>query len=223
MDQPLRQPIILCVEDEAELREEISEELSGAGYRVVTARDSCSAEELMTQCVPDLILCDVMLPDRNGFELLNDLRAAGTLAEHTAIVFLTALSDREHRLMGLNCSADDYLTKPIDLDILHLTIRNKLERAIKIREALGEWDSDSKVHLSPREEQVLDLIGRGDTTAVIAFKLGISDHTVNQYIKGVYRKLDVNNRAEAAKVAFRRQFSRRWAPIARNRSDNPNT
>lgn len=209
MDHTPRQATILCIEDETELREEISEELAGAGYRVVTAGDSDSAEQLVSHCVPDLILCDVMIPGRNGFELLNDLRAAGTLAEHTAVIFLTALSDREHRLMGLKCSADDYLTKPIDLDILHLTIRNKLERAFKIRDALGEWSSGPEVHLSPREEQVLELIGRGDTTTAIAFKLSISEHTVNQYIKGLYRKLGVSNRTEAAKIAFKREISKR--------------
>ncbi|MCB1340707.1 MAG: response regulator transcription factor [Pseudooceanicola sp.] len=209
------------MEDETELREEISEELSGAGYRVVTAGDSQSGADLVSCCVPDLILCDVMIPGQNGFELISDLRASGTLAEHTAVIFLTALSGREHRLMGLACSADDYLTKPIDLDILHLTIRNKLERAFKYRDALGAWSSGPDIHLSPREEQVLERIGRGDTTTAIAFELGISDHTVNQYIKGLYRKLDVNNRAEATKIALGRQISRRLAPPAKNSAGKP--
>ncbi|WP_109464034.1 response regulator transcription factor [Albibacillus kandeliae] len=192
---------ILCIEDETALREELCEELAGQGYRVLAARSSDEAERLLATCRPDIILCDVMIPTKNGFDLLRDLRHAGLLCEHTAFIFLTALSDREPRLTGLRCGADDYLTKPIDLDILNLTIRNKLALVRRLRQARPEEAERPDVHLSPRERQVLGLLGQGERTSSIAFQLAISEHTVNQYIKELYRKFNINSRVEAARVA----------------------
>lgn len=195
---------ILCIEDEEILLDELRDELEEKGYRVLTADSSDAAEALLAQEKPDIILCDVMLPGRNGFELLTDLRKSGSLPEHTAFIYLTALSDREPHLSGLRAGADDYITKPVDLDLLHLKIENTLAFAHRLRDLPAEdaVAEAAKIHLSPREEQVLSLLGAGERTAAIAYKLEISEHTVNQYIKELYRKLGLGNRADAARAAI---------------------
>ncbi|MEF9603533.1 response regulator transcription factor [Paracoccus sp. PXZ] len=191
---------ILCVEDEEFILEELGEELSSRGYAVLTASNGDEAEAILSRNRPGIVLCDVMLPGRSGFELLSDLRASGKLAETTAFIFLTALSDREPHLTGLRAGADDYLTKPIDLDLLHLKIENRLAFAHRLR--MVPAGEPPGVHLSRREQQVLSLLGQGERTGAIASRLEISEHTVSHYIKELYRKLGINNRADAARMAI---------------------
>ncbi len=193
---------ILCIEDEEALLDELEEELSAKGHKVLTAGTSDEAEVILSRERPDIVLCDVMLPGRNGFDLLNGLRRSGKLSDQTAFIFLTALSDREPHLTGLRAGADDYITKPVDLDLLHLKIENTLAFAHRLREGSIAVTERPDVHLSPREEQVLSLLGAGERTVGIAYKLDISEHTVNQYIKELYRKLGLGNRADAARAAI---------------------
>ncbi len=194
---------ILCVEDEEVLLEEFEEELLSRGYRVLTATTSDEAEAILSSTAPDIVLCDVMLPGRNGFQLLADLRKAGRLADRTAFIFVTALSDREPHLEGLRAGAHDYITKPVDLDLLHLKLENTLAFAKALREGKAPASPPRPdIHLSPREEQVLSLLGAGERTVGIAHVLEISEHTVNQYIKELYRKLGLGNRADAARAAI---------------------
>lgn len=194
--------VILYIEDEDALREELAEDLGDCGYEVITAPDGASAERILAKLRPDLVLCDVMLPGRSGFELLRDFRAQGRLDPATAFIFLTALYEREPRLAGLRAGAEDYITKPIDLDLLHLKIENCLAFAARMRGAGAARDPAPDVHLSPREREVLGLIGQGQQSAQIAHDLGISQHTVNQHIKRLYRKLDVKNRSDATRAAI---------------------
>lgn len=193
---------ILYIEDEAALREELSEELTDAGHQVLTAACGDEAEAILAETTPDLVLCDVILPGRSGFALLEDLRRTGKIDAATAFLFVTALSDRESHLEGLRAGATDYITKPIDLDQLHLKIANLLAHARCLRSQPEPRMDLPPVHLSRREVQVLAAMGRGTRTTEIAFELQISEHTVNQYIKEIYRKLGLGNRADAARAAI---------------------
>lgn len=193
---------LLCIEDEEALLEEMAEELRSAGYRVLTASDSHAAEVILGRERPDVVLCDVMLPGRSGFEMLRALRKSGLVTGAMPFLFLTALSDRASHLEGLRAGATDYITKPIDLDQLHLKIENLLAYSRSLRaQAEGHLPLPA-VHLSRRETQVLGMLGRGARTIEIAQDLHISEHTVNQYIKEVYRKLGLGNRADAARAAL---------------------
>ncbi len=198
---------ILCIEDEDVLLEELEEELSSRGYSVLTAENGDAAEAILAKVTPDIVLCDVMMPGRNGFELLRDLRAGGKLSEKTAFIYLTALSDREPHLDGLRAGADDYLTKPVDLDLLHLKIENIVAFARRQRAETPAGAPVPEVKMSKREEEVLGLLGEGERTGGIATRLGISEHTVSQYIKELYKKLGINNRADAARMAIRMGLS----------------
>lgn len=208
MEVPHQNATILYIEDEIFLLEEFQEELSSKGYRVLTASNSDEAEAILEFEQPDVVLCDVMMPGRNGFELLTDLRREGKLSDRTAFIFVTALSDREPKLAGMRAGAVDYITKPVDLDLLHLKLENTLAYGQRSHASPPETPEQLRerkypnIRLSPREEQVLTLLGAGDRTSGIAFKLSISEHTVNQYIKDLYRKLGLGNRADAARAAI---------------------
>lgn len=194
--------VLLLVEDEEALREELAEELADMGYEVHAAKDACEAEELLAKYRPGVVVCDVILPDKSGFELLESLLARKALPDTTAFLFLTALSDREPELRGLRLGADDYLCKPVDLDLLQIKIEKVTALAARSTAQPTDVAGLTNIHLSPRERQVLGYIGNGHQTAAIAFSLGISEHTVNQYIKELYRKLGVHNRVEAARKAL---------------------
>lgn len=131
-----RAKTVLCVEDEIDLRTDIAEELSAAGYAVVQAANGREALARLDTVRPDLILCDITMPELNGYEFMAKVRSErGDLAE-VPFVFLTALADRAEMLNGKNAGADDYLVKPVDYDDLLATIRSRLRLVERVRASL---------------------------------------------------------------------------------------
>lgn len=113
---------ILVIEDIAGMRENITEILQLAPYEVVQAANGKEGIELARQTRPDLILCDIMMPDLDGFGVLHILRKDPTL-EDVPFIFLTAKVESSDFRFGMNLGADDYLTKPFD----DLTLLNAVE------------------------------------------------------------------------------------------------
>lgn len=129
--------LILCVEDERRLRANIVEELVEAGYSVLEADDGQAALDVLADHRPDLILCDITMPRMGGYELLRSVRALGDGRANVPFVFLTALSDRLAVIEGKTAGADDYLSKPIDFDVMLATIRSRLDQVARIRSSLN--------------------------------------------------------------------------------------
>lgn len=123
-DTELRMKTLLIIEDEPEIREILAETLADA-YRCVVACDGATAIALVAEESPDLILCDVGLPDMSGFEVCSRLKSDMHTA-HIPVVFLTAYSSDESKLQGLRAFGDDYIVKPPSMDELRLRIDNRL-------------------------------------------------------------------------------------------------
>ena len=117
---------ILIAEDEPHLREVLGLQLSIAGYQVVEAPDGQAAIERARECMPDLVLLDVMMPALDGYEVCRRLRAS-FLTRHIPIIMLTAKTEVEDRLQGLRGGANDYITKPWESRELLQRVRNALE------------------------------------------------------------------------------------------------
>lgn len=130
-----RQGIILCVEDEADLRSDIVEELVSAGYDVVEAGDGQEAFLKLEAVRPDAILCDITMPVLSGYELMAKIRSQRPDLAEVPFIFLTALADRTEVLNGKNAGADDYLVKPIDFDDLLATVNSRLRLVDRIRQS----------------------------------------------------------------------------------------
>lgn len=128
--------LILCVEDERRLRANIVEELVEAGYDVIEADDGQAALELLADQRPNLILCDITMPRMGGYELLRRVRAAGPDLADVPFLFLTALADRLAVIEGKTAGADDYLSKPVDFDLMLATVRSRLNQVVRIRTGL---------------------------------------------------------------------------------------
>ena len=125
---------ILVAEDEPHLREVLRFQLEAAGYRVLEAKDGQQALEMAISTLPDLLLLDVMMPFRNGYEVCRDLRA-GYATRHIPIIMLTAKAETQDKLEGLGGGANDYVTKPWEARELMLRVRNVLEWSHQQRSA----------------------------------------------------------------------------------------
>jgi len=118
---------ILIVDDEPDIVEFISYNLKGKGYLISTARDGIEAIRKAKDFRPDLILLDIMMPNKDGIQTIKELRLMPEF-EETAIIFLTALSDEKSEIEGLKIGADDYIAKPIKPELLATRIRTALRR-----------------------------------------------------------------------------------------------
>ena len=183
---------ILCIEDDRETAALIEEELAEQGYEVLLAHDGQEGFGAVLKLMPDLVLCDINMPLMSGFQVLEQLTALEPRFNDMPFVFLTALADRESELHGRQLGADDYVTKPIDFEILGAIIRARLARVA--RPAL--WAA--RITLSDREIETLTWVARGKTSAEIAQILGLSKRTVDFHVENARTKLSATTRIEAA-------------------------
>ena len=183
---------ILCIEDDRETAALIEEELAEQGYEVLLAHDGQEGFGAVLKLMPDLVLCDINMPLMSGFQVLEQLTALEPRFNDMPFVFLTALADRENELRGRQLGADDYVTKPIDFEILGAIIRARLSRVA--RPAL--WAT--RITLSDREIETLTWVARGKTSAEIAQILGLSKRTVDFHVENARTKLSATTRIEAA-------------------------
>ena len=125
---------ILCIEDEVELREIITEVLEEAGYDVCVAGDGEKGLEMIHNLKPDLVLCDINMPQKDGYEVLKEIRDDNLILADMPFIFLSALADKERVLAGLTTGADAYLTKPINYEILLSTVQASLRQMARIKQ-----------------------------------------------------------------------------------------
>ncbi|PQJ09845.1 DNA-binding response regulator [Flavipsychrobacter stenotrophus] len=118
---------ILIVDDEPDIVEFISYNLRNKGYLINTANDGVEAIRKAKEFKPDLILMDIMMPNKDGLEAVKELRMLPEF-EDTAIIFLTALSDEKYEIEGLKIGADDFIAKPIKPEVLATRIAATLRR-----------------------------------------------------------------------------------------------
>ena len=183
---------ILCIEDDHETAALIAEELLDRGYDVTVAHDGREGLSAILRVMPDLVLSDISMPAMSGFELLERLTALAPRFSHMPFVFLTALTDRDNELKGRQLGADDYVTKPIDFDLLDTIIAARLQAVART----GLWPKT--VFLNDREVEVLTWVARGKTSAEIAQIVGLTKRTIDFHTDNARNKLGAATRTEAA-------------------------
>lgn len=151
---------ILVIEDNPKMAEALRRGLCELGYAVDTAGTGFDGEHLVTETSYDLILLDVMLPDRDGNDVARALRRRGVA---TPILMLTALSATAEKVAGLDAGADDYLTKPFEFDELAARVRALLRRgeateSSKLR--VGDVEMDLQTRAVMRGERRVELTAR---------------------------------------------------------------
>ena len=182
---------IFCIEDDRETAALIAEELVDRGYEVTVAHDGREGLAAILRTMPDLVLSDISMPVMSGFELLERLIALAPRFSKMPFVFLTALTDRDNELRGRQLGADDYVTKPIDFELLATIISARLAGVART----GLWPKT--VGLNDREVEVLTWVARGKTSAEIGQIIGLTKRTVDFHIDNARGKLGAATRTEA--------------------------
>jgi PleD family two-component response regulator len=124
----MAKPRLLIVEDDVDINAMLKIFFSSQGYDVDTAFRGMEALERTRQVMPHLIVLDIMLPDIDGYEVCRNLRK-NARTSHIPVIFLTQKDERSDKLKGLELGADNYITKPFDIEELKLYVQNSLSRA----------------------------------------------------------------------------------------------
>ena len=203
---------ILIIEDEPEMRRNITTILRLEGFAPVAAENGRAGVEVAAKEKPDLILCDVMMPELDGYGVIKTLHNEPATM-NIPFIFLTAKGERTDIRSGMNLGADDYLTKPVDKNDLLRAIKMRLARAEQLsrREFTPNFDSAEplvKLGLSPRVAEVLLWVAQGKTNGDIAQILGISESTVKKHLLDIFQTLSVETRTAASLRALEALASR---------------
>jgi DNA-binding NarL/FixJ family response regulator len=183
---------ILCIEDDGSVAAMIAEGLADGGFEVVVAHDGHEGFVAILKLMPDLVLCEISLPVTTGFEVLERLNALAPRLGRIPFVFLTALTDRDSELRARRLGADDYVTKPIDFDMLGMIINARLAGVARNE----MWPKLAM--LNDREIEMLTWVARGKTSVEIADLIGLAKRTVDFHLDNARIKLGAATRTEAA-------------------------
>ena len=202
---------ILIVEDEIDIREWISEYLSEVGYDVMVAEDGQEGIDLFKSNEFDLVLLDIMLPKINGFGVLSQIREISDVP----VMMLTAMTDDYSQIMSFNEKADDYITKPFSVVVLHKRIE-ALQRRIQGRQQNNKWiykdvevdflgfcakKDNNPVDLKPKEIKLLELLIKHKNQVLTRNQMldslweideAPADRVIDVYIKNLRKKLDLD-------------------------------
>ena len=202
---------ILVIEDQPIMRQKTVTILKMEGYQVLEAPNGAEGIRLAYDELPDLILCDIMMPEQNGYQVLQAVRL-NRLTATTPFIFFTAKGEKPDLRAGMNLGADDYLVKPVSRADLLQAIDARFERQRlqdeHTHQALAKVSFQpnfssfaplvEKFDLTEREAETLLWVAQGKSNADIATILGNSEKTVKKTMGYIFEKLGVESRTAAA-------------------------
>ena len=160
---------ILVIEDNAEMRENICDILSMSGYLLFDAENGKEGVEIALTEIPNLILCDIMMPQLDGYSVLNRLSREETTSS-IPFIFLTAKADRSDMRKAMDLGADDYITKPFDdLDLIS-AVRSRLDKAIRVRTTASKAPLHGMEHLLNEVKDLSDITKMSDSAITKKYK-----------------------------------------------------
>jgi len=205
---------ILIIEDQPQMRRKLAMILEREHFEVAAAPNGLIGLDMARANPPDLILCDIMMPELDGYAVLEALRADKTSAT-IPFIFLTAKGERIDQRTGMSFGADDYLTKPVVkddlLDAIHARLKRRQLEEKRFQERLDETrfspDFTSPVPLealglSVREAEVLLWVAQGKSNADIAAILGATEFTIKKHLTHIFEKLGLESRHAATVKAL---------------------
>ena len=203
---------ILVIEDQPQMRRNLVTVLEMEGYQPIAAEHGRSGLEAARREKPDLVLCDVMMPEMDGHAVLAALRTDPAFVT-TPFIFLSAKGDKVDVRSGMNLGADDYLIKPARREELLAAITARLERAeahaaqlqAQARGFCPDFSSPvplERLGLTPREAEVLLWVAQGKGNAEIGIILNMAEATVKRHLTNMFEKLGLESRNAATLCAL---------------------
>jgi DNA-binding NarL/FixJ family response regulator len=200
---------LLLVDDDPNLILLVKDYLEFQGYTVTTAENGREALEVLKESKPSLIVCDIMMPDLDGYGFMERVRQD---RQYDAIpaIFLSAKGQPQDRIKGLNLGADVYMVKPFEPEELVAQVESSLRQSERMnqRGKLGgtveitALKVNVAVSLTPTEKRVIRHVARGLANRDIAVELNISQRTVESHVSNVLGKTGLSNRTELARWAI---------------------
>lgn len=196
---PDAQSVVFVVDDDAAVRDALSVHLELAGLPV---RAFASARDFLAAIGPDQGGCaviDIRMPEQDGLALQQEMARRGIALP---VIIITGHGDVPAAVTAFRAGAVDFLQKPFDEDMLIERIREAMERDRQSRRLSLELAEALRRHasLSPREQEVMDLVARGHSNKVVAIRLDIGVRTVETHRAKVFEKMGVRSAPELARL-----------------------
>lgn len=209
---------LLLVDDDPNLILLVKDYLEFRGYEVLTAGNGKEALDVMDGFTPDLIICDVMMPEMDGYSFVEKVRENPDVS-WIPVMFLSAKGQSSDRVRGLTTGADVYMVKPFEPEELVAQVESSLkqtERLLKMQGGILQptLQLDRDVELTPTETRVIHLVAKGMSNREIAEQLNVSQRTIESHVSNMLGKTGLHNRTELARWAMEGGISgsRRFVP-----------
>ncbi|MBC7822360.1 MAG: response regulator transcription factor [Candidatus Parcubacteria bacterium] len=200
---------LLLIDDDPNLILLVKDYLEFRGYDVITAENGREALEVLEQETPDMIICDVMMPEMDGYSLVSAIRQ-DPKTSWVPVLFLSAKGQSQDRVKGLNIGADVYMVKPFEPEELVAQVESSLKQASRLIQHKDSKGGDSSpkiqvpfdVDLTPTELRVVHFVARGMANREIAEELKVSQRTIESHVSNMLGKTGLHNRTELARWAI---------------------
>ena len=218
--------LILVAEDDPGVRMVVRDSLEIFGYAVITAEDGEQALSMIQQYRPHLLICDIDMPKKDGYQVVKEIRKF-PLFRLLPVIFLTEHNKLADRVEGYKAGCDVYLPKPFETDELEAIIRNLLERSQIIHTELTiantshhnllhntdgdflleeEAENREQIALTDKEYRVLKFVIEGFSNINIGKELHLSHRTIEKYVSRLLKKTNTKNRAELVRLMLEKHL-----------------
>ena len=199
---------LLLIDDDPNLILLVKDYLEFRGYEVITAEHGQQALDVLQKDTPDMIICDVMMPQMDGYSLVEHVRK-DPRTSWIPVLFLSAKGQSQDRVKGLNTGADVYMVKPFEPEELVAQVESSLKQASRLIQRQDKGlDNSPKiqvpfdVELTPTELRVVQFVARGMANREIAKELNVSQRTIESHVSNMLGKTGLHNRTELARWAI---------------------
>lgn len=202
---------LLLIDDDPNLILLVKDYLEFRGYEVITADNGKTALDILQDADPDMIICDIMMPEMDGYTFVENVRS-NVKTRWIPFLFLSAKGQSQDRVKGLSKGADVYMVKPFEPEELVAQVESSLKQADRLLQHSRGADVTpiiqvpDDVTLTPKELEVVQMVAQGMSNREVALNLKVSQRTVESHVSNMLNKTNLNNRTELA----------RWAIESRN-------
>ena len=199
---------LLLIDDDPNLILLVKDYLEFQGYNVLTATNGQDALSVLEDYIPDMIICDIMMPEMDGYTLVEQIRQKPRTS-WIPVLFLSAKGQTQDRVRGLNIGADVYMVKPFEPEELVAQVESSLKQAKRLinRSAVGAEPEPklrvpTDIELTRTEMKVVQLVAQGMANKEIADQLNVSQRTIETHVSNMLSKTHLHNRTELARWAI---------------------